>query len=60
MEQGRAEGLSEGLERGAIQGQVQMAHRMFTEKIPFEVVRKVVDSQISDEELHRLAEAALQ
>ena len=59
-QQGMKEGLEQGLERGTIQGQVQMAHRMFTEKIPFEVVRKVVDSQISDEELHRIEGEALQ
>ena len=48
----RNRALKEGIEYGREQGQITIAQRMFKQGMPFDAVRSLVDSTISDAELH--------
>ena len=52
--QAREDGLAEGRAEGRAEGLMDAARCMFAEGISFELVRTVIDSQVSDADLHAL------
>lgn len=52
LKEGIEYGREQGLKKGNEQGQITIAQRMFKQGMPFDAVRSLVDSTISDAELH--------
>ncbi len=48
------QGIKQGIDQGIKQGRLETAHSMFVAGVPFETVRKFIDAEITDEELHAL------
>ena len=48
------------LKQGVKQGQLEAARSLFTEGVPYEIIRKCIDAVITDEELHDLEKEATQ